>query len=200
MSKLKSFFKENILEAGCDEAGRGALAGPVYAAAVIFPPKVDIPILNDSKLISAKKRYQLRTEIESKALAFFVGFVDHIEIDKTNILRAAIKAMHIAIAGLTRQPQHLIIDGNKFYTFQNIPHHCIIKGDQKYKSIAAASILAKTYRDDFMIKLHEKFPVYNWKSNKGYATLEHRNKIKENGYSPFHRRSFRLKDSQLSLL
>lgn len=196
---LLSFYKENCIEAGCDEAGRGCLAGPVVAAAVILPENYSHPILNDSKIINEKNRYLLRTEIEESAIAFAVGIIDNKGIDETNILRASIMAMHKALDLLKINPQHIIIDGNKFIKYKNIPHQWIIKGDSKYYSIAAASILAKTYRDDIMKELHQKYPEYNWKKNKGYPTKEHRRGIKEFGTTPFHRMTFRLLDEQLTL-
>lgn len=196
---LLSFYKENCIEAGCDEAGRGCLAGPVVAAAVILPENYSHPILNDSKIINEKNRYLLRTEIEESAIAFAVGIIDNKGIDETNILRASIMAMHKALDLLKVNPQHIIIDGNKFIKYKNIPHQCIIKGDSKYYSIAAASILAKTYRDDIMKDLHQKHPEYNWGKNKGYPTKEHRKAIKEFGTTPFHRMTFRLLDDQLTL-
>ena len=198
-SKLLSYYRENIPEAGCDEAGRGCLAGPVYAAAVILPPDFTHPELNDSKQLSEKKRDMLRKVIEQSALCYAVSWVDNEEIDRINILNASIKAMHQAVAMLTMRPAHLIIDGNKFKPYENIPHTCIVEGDAKYLSIAAASILAKTYRDEFMTKMHEEYPQYNWKKHKGYATKEHRMAIAEHGISPYHRRTF-LKDyDQMSL-
>ncbi len=196
---LLSFYKENCIEAGCDEAGRGCLAGPVVAAAVILPENYTHPILNDSKKINEKNRYLLRTEIEESAIAFAVGIIDNKGVDELNILKASIMAMHKALDLLKINPQHIIIDGNKFIKYNNIPHQCIIKGDSKYYSIAAASILAKTYRDDIMHELHQKHPEYNWKKNKGYPTKEHRQAIKEFGTTPFHRMTFRLLDEQLSL-
>jgi ribonuclease HII len=196
---LQSFYKENTIEAGCDEAGRGCLAGPVVAAAVILPPDFTHTVLNDSKQISEKKRYELRKEIEELAISFAVGIIDNKGIDKINILKASIMSMHKALDSLKTRPEHIIIDGNKFIKYQDIPHQTIVKGDSKYYSIAAASILAKTYRDDIMNELHEKHPEYNWKKNKGYPTKEHRKAIKEFGTTPFHRMSFRLLDEQLSL-
>lgn len=197
--QLLSFYKQGLLEAGCDEAGRGCLAGPVVAAAVILPPNFTHPILNDSKTISEKKRYELRKEIEEKALAFAVGIIDNRKIDEINILKASIMAMHKAIDNLKIIPEHIIVDGNKFIKYQNIPHQCIVKGDSKYYSIAAASILAKTYRDDIMKELHKKHPEYNWKQNKAYPTKEHRQAIKDFGVTPYHRMTFRLLDEQLEI-
>jgi len=198
-NKLSSFFKENVIEAGCDEAGRGCLAGPVVAAAVILPEGFEHKILNDSKQINEKKRYELRAEIEESALAFAIGIIDNNEIDKINILKASIMAMHKSLDQLKIIPEHIIIDGNKFIKYKNIPHQTIVKGDSKYYSIAAASILAKTYRDDIMHELDLQHPEYGWKQNKGYPTKKHRQAIKEFGTTPFHRMSFRLLDEQLSL-
>lgn len=198
-NKLLSFYKENTIEAGCDEAGRGCLAGPVVAAAVILPDNFTHPLLNDSKKITEKKRYELRKEIEESAIAFAVGILDNNKIDEINILKASIMAMHEALDSLKTKPEHIIIDGNKFIKYHNIPHQCIIKGDSKYYSIAAASILAKTYRDDIMNELHKQHPEYNWGKNKGYPTKEHRQAIKKFGTTPFHRMSFKLLDEQLSL-
>ncbi len=186
-------FQTELTEAGCDEAGRGCLAGPVFAAAVILPPGFYHPLLNDSKQVNEKNRALLRTYIEENALAFSVASVDEKEIDKINILKASIKAMHLAVGKLFTQPQLLLIDGNRFISYENIAHKCFIKGDSLFASIAAASILAKTYRDEFMLQLHEKYPHYNWKKNKGYGTLEHRNAMIQYGSSPFHRKSFKLK-------
>lgn len=197
--KLLSFFKENAIEAGCDEAGRGCLAGPVVAAAVILPKDYFHPVLNDSKQITEKKRYELRKEIEESALAFAVGILDNKKIDEINILKASIMSMHQALDHLKIIPEHIIIDGNKFINYKDIPHKTIVKGDSKYFSIAAASILAKTYRDDIMNELHKKYPEYNWLKNKGYPTKQHRAAIKTYGPTPFHRMSFRLLDEQLTL-
>lgn len=196
---LQSYFKKSQIEAGCDEAGRGCLAGPVVAAAVILPPDFTHPILNDSKQINEKNRYILRTEIEQSALAFAIGIIDNKGIDASNILKASIMAMHKALDSLTMIPEHIIVDGNKFIKYKNIPHQCIVKGDSNYYSIAAASILAKTYRDDMMNELHQSYPQYNWKQNKGYPTKKHRQAIKEFGTTPYHRMSFRLLDEQLTL-
>jgi ribonuclease HII len=196
---LKPYFQKKLLEAGCDEAGRGCLAGPVFAAAVILPKDYTNKILNDSKQVSESKRNLLRTEIENEALSFAVGIVDNNEIDKINILNASFLAMHRAIEQLIVKPELLIIDGNRFKSYQKIPHECIIKGDGKFLSIAAASILAKTYRDDFMEQAHEKYPHYDWKTNKGYPTKKHRNGIKEYGTTPLHRLSFRLLPEQLEI-
>lgn len=189
---LKTHLLKNKLEAGCDEAGRGCLAGPVVAAAVILPPKWNHPIINDSKQLTENQRKELRIIIEKEAISFAVSFVDHHEIDKINILNASFTAMHRAVDQLTKKPEHLLIDGNRFNPYAGIPHTCIIKGDSKYISIAAASILAKTYRDDYMLELDEQFPTYSWKTNKGYPTMAHRKAIEEMGTSPYHRLSFRL--------
>tara|TARA_B100000214_G_scaffold368245_1_gene339519 strand:+ start:242 stop:826 length:585 start_codon:yes stop_codon:yes gene_type:complete len=185
-------FTKNKITAGCDEAGRGCLAGPVVAASVILPKNFNNKILNDSKLLSEKKRYLLREIIEEEAHSFSIGIVSPKKIDEINILNASLLAMHKAIDKLKRQPDLLIIDGNKFKQYRNIKHICIIKGDKKYFSIAAASVLAKTYRDDIMKKLNIKIPCYNWKNNKGYPTNEHRLAIKNNGISIYHRKSFQL--------
>ena len=198
-TELLSFFKQGAVEAGCDEAGRGCLAGPVVAAAVILPENFTHPVLNDSKKINEKNRYLLRKEIEACAISYAIGIIDNKRIDEINILRASIMAMHRALDSLNMLPDHIIIDGNKFIKYKNIPHQCIIKGDSKYYSIAAASILAKTYRDDIMCDLHEKHPEYNWKRNKGYPTKEHRQAIKDFGTTPFHRMTFRLLDEQLEI-
>lgn len=189
---LSSYYKKGILEAGCDEAGRGCLAGPVFAAAVILPQKHRIPKLNDSKLLTAPIRQELRLLIEQEAIAWAVASVTPREIEKINILNASFKAMHKAIAKLQQGPEGLLIDGNRFTPYLGIPHICIIKGDSKFASIAAASILAKTYRDDYMIKLSNKFPEYSWESNKGYPTKAHRKAIASNGPCKHHRKTFRL--------
>lgn len=197
---LLPFYNKDLIEAGCDEAGRGCLAGSVFAAAVILPKDYHNDILNDSKQLSAKKRYQLRDEIQRDAIAWAVGEVTSQEIDEMNILRASITAMHRAIDQLKIRPEALIIDGNRFYQYKDIPHTTIVKGDGKYLSIAAASILAKTYRDDYMKKLHEEYPYYGWDHNAGYPTKEHRDSIREHGLTPYHRLSFnQLGDGQLSL-
>ncbi len=180
------------MEAGCDEAGRGCLAGPVFAASVILNRDVDIPLLNDSKKLSNAQRYKLREQIENQAIAFSVAFLNNEEIDRHNILKSSILAMHRAISNLTEKPGLLLIDGKYFYNYDDIPHQCIIKGDGKYLSIAAASVLAKTYRDDYMLKLHKNYPQYHWDRNKGYPTRQHRQAIKEFGITPFHRKSFQL--------
>lgn len=189
----------NLKEAGCDEAGRGCLAGPVVAAAVIFSPDYQNIMLNDSKQLGEKQRELLRPIIEKDALAWAVGLVDNHEIDRINILNASFLAMHRAIDQLNVRPEHLLIDGNRFKKYQEIPHTCVVKGDGKYLSIAAASILAKTYRDELMVKLHARFPQYNWKRNKGYPTKEHRKAIEESGTSDYHRLSFKLTDTQLKI-
>lgn len=194
---LKSYLYHNLIEAGCDEAGRGCLAGPVVAAAVILPKNYKHPILNDSKKLSAKQRAILKDEIINSAIAWKVAFVDNTEIDELNILRASIKAMHIAIEGLEKVPQFLLIDGNKFYSYKDIKYETIIKGDGLYFSIAAASVLAKTFRDEFMEKTHLKYPEYGWDKNKGYPTAFHRAAIMKYGITPYHRKSFTLFDSQL---
>ena len=194
---LKSNFYNNLIEAGCDEAGRGCLAGPVFAAAVILPRNFKHPELNDSKKLSEKQRIKLKEEIIEMAIAWKVASVNNIEIDEMNILRASIKAMHLAIEGLRPEPQFLIIDGNRFYPYKNIPFKTIIKGDGLYFSIAAASVLAKTFRDEYMIKLDEEFPGYDWKNNKGYPTKKHREAILAKGITPYHRRSFSLFETQL---
>lgn len=196
---LKPYFQKNTIEAGCDEAGRGCLAGPVYAAAVILPPDYKNEMLNDSKQLSEKKRDELRAEIERDAISFCVASMDNNEIDQINILKASILSMHKAVSGLTVIPQLLLIDGNKFIPYKNIPHKCIVKGDATYMSIAAASILAKTYRDEFMYKIAMEFPEYHWDENKGYPTKSHRAAIMEYGITKYHRLSYKLTDTQLSL-
>ena len=196
---LLSHMEADRIEVGCDEAGRGCLAGAVYAAAVILPPDYHHPLLNDSKQLSEKQRYLLRPEIERDAIAWAVGIVTPQEIDQINILNASILAMHRAIDQLSIIPQHILVDGNRFKPYKNITHTCVIKGDGKYLSIAAASILAKTYRDDYMMQLHEELPLYGWSSNKGYPTAEHRLAITQHGASIYHRQSFRLTDPQLKL-
>jgi len=196
---LKSYLYHNLIEAGCDEAGRGCLAGPVVAAAVILPRNYKHPVLNDSKKLSAKQRLSLRDEILASAIAAKVAFVDNNEIDEMNILRASIKAMHLAIEGLKKTPQFLLIDGNRFYQYKDINHKTIVKGDGLYFSIAAASVLAKTYRDEYMEKIHEEFPQYGWDRNKGYPTIFHRSAIMKYGITTYHRKSFSLFDSQLKI-
>jgi ribonuclease HII len=190
---LQSFYQEELIEAGCDEAGRGCLAGPVFAAAVILPKDFSHPLLNDSKQVTEKNRNELRTIIESEAIDFSVASIDNDEIDKINILKASFKAMHIALDNLKKKPQLLLIDGNRFVPYKKIPHYCFIKGDGIYTSIAAASILAKTYRDEYMLQLHKQFPHYSWNKNKGYGSLAHRKAIGEYGQCQYHRKTFRLK-------
>ena len=190
---LKQFFSnKETIECGCDEAGRGALAGPVVAAAVILPQDFLHPLLNDSKKLSDKQRRLLRPIIEQNAIAYCVGFVSNQEIDKINILQASFLAMNRAVEGLKQKPELLLIDGNRFNNKTDIAFQCIVKGDSLYQSIAAASILAKTYRDDYMLNLHKEFPKYHWDKNMGYPTKQHRQAIIENGISPFHRKSFNL--------
>ncbi len=198
---LKPFYKLNTIEAGCDEAGRGCLAGPVFAATVILPPDFRNSILNDSKQLTLKQRLALREIIMANALDYSVHQISHTEIDKINILNASILAMHKAVDNLTRiKPELLLIDGNRFKQYPNIPHQCIIKGDSLYMSIAAASVLAKTFRDDYMDNLHQKFPQFGWINNKGYPTKQHRKAILEFGITPYHRLSYRLNDIQLGSL
>lgn len=189
---LKNHYYEGLVEAGCDEAGRGCLAGSVYAAAVILPPDYSNALLNDSKQLSERQRYALRDVIESEALAWAIGIVTPEEIDRINILNASILAMHRALDALTIRPQAVIVDGNKFKPYASLPHTCIVKGDAKYLSIAAASILAKTYRDDYMNRLAEEYPQYDWLSNKGYPTKKHREAIRQYGATPYHRMSYNL--------
>lgn len=189
---LSHYNTQGLIEAGVDEAGRGCLAGAVYAAAVILPPDYENAALNDSKQLTAHQRYALRTEIERDAVAWAVGTASAEEIDRINILNASILAMHRALDQLTVRPQCIIVDGNRFKPYNFIPHQTIVKGDGKYLSIAAASILAKTYRDDYMLRLHEEFPVYGWDRNAGYPTHEHREAIRQHGTSPYHRMTFRL--------
>ena len=192
-------IRDSSIEAGCDEAGRGCLAGPVFAAAVILPDNFSDELLNDSKQLSEKQRAGLRPVIEREALAWAVASVDNHEIDKINILNASILAMHRALDQLKVRPGHIIVDGNRFKKYRDIPHLCIVKGDGKYMSIAAASVLAKTHRDEYMENLHALFPVYNWKKNKGYPTQEHRKGIEQAGVTEFHRTSFTLLDPQLKI-
>lgn len=196
---LLPYLQDELIEAGCDEAGRGCLAGPVFAAAVILPKNFSHDILRDSKQLNEKNRVGLRGVIEHEALAFAVSMVDHQEIDRINILNASIKAMHMALAQLCVRPGFVIIDGNRFKPFQDIPFECVVKGDDKYYSIAAASILAKTYRDDFMLNLATEYPNYDWANNKGYPTFKHREAVIAFGMSPYHRKTFRITDPQLSL-
>lgn len=187
------------IEAGTDEAGRGCLAGPVTAAAVILPNSFNLPFLNDSKQLNEKQRYELRPLIEAQALAFAYAHIYPQEIDQINILNASIKAMHLALMRLKKQPEFIAVDGNRFHSFDKIPHHCIIKGDTKYLNIAAASVLAKTYRDDYMDKIHEEYPDYLWQKNKGYPTKAHRAAIKLKGPTPYHRKSFQLVSKQFEI-
>lgn len=204
---LLPHYYDGLIEAGCDEAGRGCLAGAVYAAAVILPPDYHNDLLNDSKQLSERRRYQLREQVERDALSWAVGIVGPEEIDEINILNASILAMHRALDQLTLRPEAIIVDGNHFKPYKNaqdgdkpLPHTCIVKGDGKYLAIAAASILAKTYRDDYMNQLAEQYPQYDWRSNKGYPTKKHRAAIKEFGITPYHRKSYNLLgDGQLSL-
>jgi len=188
-----------LIEAGCDEAGRGCLAGPVFAAAVILPDKFYHRLLNDSKQVPEQNRYKLRKVIEKKAIAFAVGIVDNDEIDSINILNASFKAMHLALEKLQQEPQLLLIDGNRFNRYKEMRHECIIEGDAKYSAIAAASILAKTYRDDYMRQLHQEFPHYGWYTNKGYATKEHCKAIEQFGLCKYHRKTFDIRAPQLEL-
>lgn len=199
MSKLLPFFLEDVIEAGCDEAGRGCLAGPVFAAAVILPPDFECEELNDSKKLTEKIRYKLRPIIEEKASAWAVGVVSAEEIDQINILNASFLAMHRAVEKLGIEPEHLIIDGNRFKKYKEVPHDCVVKGDGKYLSIAAASVLAKTYRDDYMNEIDKQYPAYRWSKNKGYPTKDHRKAIEEFGPTEHHRKSFTLLDKQVKL-
>jgi ribonuclease HII len=196
---LSPFFQEDLMEAGCDEAGRGCYAGPVFAAAVILPKDFSHPTLNDSKQLTAEERNELRIIIEKVAISYAVASIDHEEIDRINILKAAIKAMHISVSQLKPKPELLLIDGNYFLKYKRTPHRCFVKGDGTYASIAAASILAKTYRDEYMIGLHKEFPHYNWASNKGYGTLAHRRAIEQHGICKYHRKSWRLIAAQPEL-
>ena len=197
-NKLLPFYNEALIEAGCDEAGRGCLAGPVYAAAVILPDGYNNSLLNDSKKLTEHQRYTLREDIERDAVAWAVASVDNEGIDNSNILKASFHAMNLAIADLKVRPQFLLIDGNRFYNETDLPFLCIVKGDGKYQSIAAASILAKTYRDDYMAEQHRLYPHYGWDSNKGYPTPAHYEAIEKYGISPLHRKSYKL-NRQLSL-
>jgi len=196
---LASYLHKNKIEVGCDEAGRGCLAGPVVAAAVVLPKNFKHPLLNDSKQLSEKKRVLLRAEIKEQALAYAIGIVTHKKIDEINILNASILAMHKALDQIKKPFNLILVDGNRFKKYKEIEHHCIIKGDGKLLSIAAASVLAKTYRDELMKKLHIKHPQYKWDQNKGYPTKSHRAAIKKTGISLYHRKSFRLLPEQLSL-
>lgn len=196
---LQSCFLNNCIEAGTDEAGRGCLAGPVVAAAVILPSNFTHPLLNDSKQLTEKQRYELRPIIEEQALAFGVSYISEEKIDEINILQASILAMHKAIDELNIVPEHIIVDGNKFKPYKEIPHTTIVKGDAKFLSIAAASVLAKTYRDDFMAEIATEFPQYGWEKNKGYPTKKHREAIKQYGSTNYHRMTFKLLPDQLKL-
>jgi len=196
---LKKYFDKILIEAGCDEAGRGCYAGPVYAAAVILPKNFKNKLLDDSKKLTDKQRKELRPIIEAEAIAFAVASVDVQEIDKINILNASILAMHRAIDNLKVIPESLLIDGNRFKKYKNIPHQCVIKGDGKYMSIAAASVLAKTYRDDYVDELHLRFPEYDWINNKTYGTLKHRLAIEKYGLTEHHRKSFNIQPNQIKL-
>lgn len=196
---LQPFYQDKLTEAGCDEAGRGCLAGPVFAAAVILPRDFRHASLTDSKQLTEKQRDELRLVIEQEALSYAVARVDPEEIDRINILKASFRAMHLALDQLKKRPRLLLIDGNRFVPYKKIPHHCIVKGDATYLSIAAASILAKTYRDEYMLQLHTQFPQYGWDQNKGYGTEIHRRALEAYGLSPHHRRSFQWKKVQLDL-
>lgn len=189
---MKKYFQKGVIEAGCDEAGRGCLAGPVFAAAVILPAGFHHPLLNDSKQVIEKDRNTLRKIIEEDAIDYAVAMINNKEIDRINILKASFKAMHAALDRLNTKPELLLIDGNRFISYKNIPHSCIVSGDAVYASIAAASILAKTYRDEYMLRLHEEFPYYGWRTNKGYGTLEHRHAIEQFGFCKYHRKTFRV--------
>lgn len=196
---LQKAYNSDMIEAGLDEAGRGCLAGSVFAAAVILPEGFNDPDLDDSKKLTSKKRFQLRDMIIKESIAYCVRDVSEKTIDEINILKSSIKAMHLAVEGLNVSPEFLIVDGNRFYPFKNIPHRCFVKGDGKYMSIAAASILAKTFRDEYMNRIHEEFPDYKWNHNKGYATTGHIEAIRKYGLTPYHRKSFHLKSDQLKL-
>ena len=193
---LKPYLQKDRIEAGCDEAGRGCLAGPVFAASVVLPQDFQNDVLNDSKQLSERQRYQLREVIQREALAWAVGVVTNEEIDQINILRASILAMHRAVAQLQVRPQHLLVDGNRFMPYEDIPHTTVVKGDATYMSIAAASILAKTYRDDFMLRIHKEYPQYHWDRNKGYPAPAHREAIRQHGATPYHRMTFNLLGSK----
>ena len=199
MAKLKAYLEKGRLEAGCDEAGRGCYAGPVFAAAVILPKDFCHPLLNDSKLLTPEERKELKPYIKAHAISYAVAMVDNDEIDRINILRASFKAMHMALDKLRKKPSLLLVDGNRFTPYKKLRHECIIKGDGIYASIAAASILAKTHRDAYMKQLHREFPHYNWKSNKGYGTPEHRTAIDQYGLCKYHRKSFAIDPQQASL-
>ena len=197
-SELQSYYNQDLVEAGCDEVGRGCLAGPVVAAAVILPKDYRNPDINDSKQLSSKKRAKLKDDIIRDAISWGVAFIDNKEIDSINILKASIKAMHKALDQLSVDPQFVIVDGNKFYQYKDVPYKTIVKGDSLYLSIAAASILAKVTRDEYMEKMHDEYPQYGWNKNKGYGTLEHRKAILKYGITPLHRTSFALFDTQTS--
>jgi ribonuclease HII len=196
---LLPYYLEHVVEAGCDEAGRGCLAGPVFAAAVVLPAGFYHPLLNDSKQMTEKNRLQLKELILEKAISYAVASYTAAEIDQVNILNASIYSMHRALEQLIPRPDHIIVDGNRFKDFRNIPYQTVIKGDGKYASIAAASVLAKTFRDGFMEKIHQEYPQYGWNKNKGYPTKDHRTAIKKFGITPYHRKSFRLLDEQLTI-
>ena len=196
---LQPYYQKRYIEAGCDEAGRGCYAGPVFAAAVILPKNFQHPFLNDSKQLTEAQRNELRPVIEKEAVCYSVAKVDHDEIDRINILRASFKAMHLALDNLKKRPKYLLIDGNRFTPYLDVRHKCIIKGDGLYSSIAAASVLAKTYRDEYMKSLHYEYPLYNWSNNKGYGTEEHRLAIQQYGLCKYHRLSFNINPSQLTI-
>lgn len=196
---LRSYLYRNLIEAGCDEAGRGSLAGPVFAAAVILPKNYKHPVLNDSKKLTARQRLELKEEIIKSAIAWNVAFVENSEIDEINILRASIKAMHMALEGLAKQPEFLLIDGNRFFPYKDIRYKTIIRGDGLFFPVAAASVLAKTFRDEYMERIHYDYPYYGWNRNKGYPTRYHREALLSHGISPFHRKSFSLFNTQLKI-
>lgn len=199
VAKLKGYLEANRVEVGCDEAGRGCLAGPVFAAAVVLPPNFKCEGLNDSKKLTEKKRRELRPIIERDAVSFSIGICSPDDIDKLNILWASVEAMHRAVSGLSVVPEHILVDGNRFRPYYDVPHTCVVGGDAKYLSIAAASVLAKTYRDDYMAEIHNEFPHYDWDKNKGYPTKAHRNAIAQHGITVYHRNSFNLIDKQTSI-
>jgi len=196
---LLPYYQDQMLEAGCDEAGRGCYAGPVFAAAVILPRDFHHPLLNDSKLMTPDERKEVKSFIKANAISYAVAMVDNDEIDEINILQASFKAMHLALDKLRKRPAYLLIDGNRFNRYRSLKHSCIIKGDGQYASIAAASVLAKTHRDSYMRQLHKEFPYYNWKSNKGYGTPEHRMAIVAHGLCKYHRKSFAIDPAQATL-
>ena len=196
---LKPYYQDQLIEAGCDEAGRGCYAGPVFAAAVILPKDISHPTLNDSKQLTAEQRNELKVFIKENAIAYAVAMVDNDEIDQINILRASFKAMHLALDKLRKRPSYLLIDGNRFVPYKKLQHQCVIQGDGIYASIAAASILAKTYRDAYMKQLHKEYPFYNWQQNKGYGTQEHRKAIEIHGLCKYHRKSFNIDPKQIPL-